>query len=192
MTSFASTYIRDTEVWCVCLLLVCMYACIYACMCIWSHHKQCQEWQANMNKEITSGENHNDMARPVKLTWQFIPEFSFCFLHLQIHLCHLETNHSNKFAETKPYTNSLLSSTDPPPPPFFFCVPSVSDKNSNTVKFINLINTHSKQSIIHGTNYALLQVTTIMMITCLLCIIYILCMYILWPGQRGYRFSQTL
>ena len=58
-------------------------------------------------------------------------------------------------------------------------------KNSNTVEVYQFNNTHGKKSIIHVNNYALLQVTTMMMIACLLCTIYFLYMSILWPGQRG-------
>ena len=40
------------------------------------------------------------------------------------------------------------------------------------LKFIHLINTHSN-IIMHVSNYALLQVTAIMMVVCLLCMIMI-------------------
>lgn len=50
------------------------------------------------------------------------------------------------------------------------------------LKFINLINTPSN---------IYLQITLMMIITCLLCVLYSLCMYTLWFGQRGYV-SATL
>ena len=64
------------------------------------------------------------------------------------------------------------------------------DENSNKVEGYKL-NKRTKQHSRYVDNHTLLQVTRMMMIVCLLCIIYFLYMHILWLGKEEENERQT-